>query len=88
MIIEQEKLIAFFDILDDVNERKKDVAKELKETIEGFSEENNISKKKLKDAYKSFKAWQKDRSKFNEEERTYNELLDIATGELCVKGEQ
>jgi uncharacterized protein (UPF0335 family) len=83
--IDQEKLVAFAEMIEEVLNRKKDIAQEEKEMYEGFiSEHSGLKKKPLKAAVKKYLAWKKDQTKFNEEEFEETLLLDALTGEKTV----
>jgi uncharacterized protein (UPF0335 family) len=83
--IDQEKLVAFADMIEELLTRKKDISAEEKEMYEGFmGEHQGLKKKPLKAAVKEYLAWKKDSTKFNEEEFEKTLLLDAMTGEKCV----
>lgn len=83
--IEQDKLVAFADIIEELLVRKKDIAAEEKDLYDGFIQEHQgLKKKPLKAAVKKYLQWKKDATKFNEDEFEETILLDTLTGEKCI----
>jgi hypothetical protein len=83
--IDQEKLVAFADMIEGILQRKKDAAAEEKEAYDGFVAENPGTKKKnIKKAVKEYFIWVKNSEEFNSDEFEKNVLLDILTGEKCI----
>ena len=86
MGLTQEKLIQFANELEQLDNKKKDVMKDMKDHTDNFCEDNEIkSKKQLKAAVKAYLAWKKDRAKFLDDIRAFDEFVDVLTGEKCVE---
>jgi uncharacterized protein (UPF0335 family) len=84
--LSQEKLIQFANELELLDNKKKDLMKDIKDYTDGFCEENEIkSKKQLKAAVKAYLSWKKDRAKFLDDIRAFDEFIDVLTGEKCVE---
>ena len=65
-MIERNKLVAFYDDILGQEERKKDISADIKDAIEGFAKEHDISVKSLKGDLKKYKEYQKNKEEFVE----------------------
>jgi uncharacterized protein (UPF0335 family) len=84
--LSQEELIGFADELKKLEEEKKSATKDIKDAIDRFCAEKEISsKKQLKAAIKAYWTWEKDRAKFIDEIRTFDEFIDVLTGAKVVE---
>jgi uncharacterized protein (UPF0335 family) len=78
MALSQEKLIQFANELEQLDVKKKSIAKDIKDYIDGFCEQNEIkSKKQLKAAVKAYQVYMKDRAKALDEMRAFDEFIDV-----------
>ena len=82
----QEELIGFANELKELEEKKKSATKDIKDAIDLFCEEKEIaSKKQLKAAIKAYWIWEKDRAKFIDDIRSFDEFIDVLTGAKVVE---
>ena len=81
----QDQIVTLANNIKEYEEKRKDLAKEIKEAKEDFCKDHDIKKKPLNAALKQFFVWQKDRAKFLEEVNETDQLVDVMTGEkVCT----
>lgn len=80
-MIKTDLLIAFFNNIDTLEERKKAYAKDAKESFDAFAKNNGVSAKSLKRAYKDYKDYQKDKNAFVEVDTEASALLEAVVPE-------
>lgn len=77
MIVEQSAILSLFASIESLENDKKGISDEIKETFETFALNNEINKKAVMKAFKEWKAWKKDQAEYTE--------IDYESSELFVK---
>jgi len=85
MDIKKSELEAFFEKLEGLEANKKAIAEEMKESVESFARNNELSKKSVNKAFKEFKDAKKDKDDYILTDFESDKLLLIMFPEFDTK---
>lgn len=85
MDIKKTELDTFFSRLESLEADKKAIADEMKESIESFAKNHELTKKSVSKAFKAFKEAKKDKDEFTLVDLESDQLLCIAFPEFNSK---
>lgn len=83
MVISKAELDAFYENLQDLEEQKKAIGTEMKDAIEAFAVNNEISKKSVSKSYKDWKDANKDKAEYTQVDFEADQLILIAFPEFA-----
>lgn len=86
MTVDRKEIVAVFENLERLEGDKKEIADEMKATIEAFAASHDVNKKAVTKAFKEWKAWKKDQAEYSEVDYESSELLVRAVPEMAPEG--
>jgi len=85
MVISKNELDAFYENLQDLEEQKKALATEMKDAVEAFAVNQEISKKSVTKSYKEWKEANKDKAEYTQVDFESDQLILIAFPEFATE---
>ena len=82
MTVDQQVILSFFESIEAREAEKKEIADDIKDSIETFAVNYEINKKGVVKAYKEWKAWKKDEAEYTEIDYTTDVLLVSAVPQM------